>query len=107
MRERLNYLEGHIPKAQNIPWKFFSGNKILFRDSKEILNLLKARNIRLEDEVITYCGGGGTLSGLAFYALKYVGLEKVRLYMKSFIEWKELNLPIEKVKDANYWDLAV
>jgi thiosulfate/3-mercaptopyruvate sulfurtransferase len=48
----------------------------------------------------------GTLSGLAYYALKSVGMPNVRLYVRSFREWKELAKPIAKQEHANYWDLS-
>jgi thiosulfate/3-mercaptopyruvate sulfurtransferase len=46
------------------------------------------------------------LSGLAYYALRMGGVKKIRLYSRSFKEWKKLGKPIEEFKDANYWDLS-
>jgi thiosulfate/3-mercaptopyruvate sulfurtransferase len=43
---------------------------------------------------------------LAYYALKSVGLPNVKLYVRSFKEWKNLEKPIAKQQDANYWDLS-
>jgi thiosulfate/3-mercaptopyruvate sulfurtransferase len=48
----------------------------------------------------------GTLSGLAYYALKIAGVNKVKLYSKSFKDWKKLGKPIDEFNDANYWDLS-
>jgi thiosulfate/3-mercaptopyruvate sulfurtransferase len=48
----------------------------------------------------------GTLSGLAYYALKSVGLSNAKLYVRSFKEWKNLQKPTEKQEDASYWDLS-
>jgi len=68
--------------------------------------LLDNRGITENSEIITYCGSVGTLSGLAYYALKSVGLNNAKLYVRSFKEWKNLQKPTEKQADANYWDLS-
>lgn len=106
VRERLNYLESHIPGASSVPWRTFSNNVKVFRDPERVEQILKGRGISKEDEIVTYCGGAGTLSSLAFYGLILAGYANVRLYAKSFIEWKSLGRPVDGVKDANYWDLS-
>ena len=68
--------------------------------------LFENRGITEKSKVITYCGSVGTLSGLAYYALKSVGIDNVRLYVRSFKEWKSLKKPTEQQPDANYWDLS-
>lgn len=105
-RERLNYLDHHIPKAINIPYKTFSGEESILRSGEDLRRLLKNRGVPDSGEVITYCGSVGTLSGLAYYALLLAGHRNVKLYAKSLKEWKSLGLPTEIVKDANYWDLS-
>jgi len=105
-RERLNYLDHHIPKAINIPWKTFSGENKILRSPDELKRLVQNRGISNTQEVITYCGSVGTLSGLAYYALQLAGYRNVKLYAKSLKEWKSLGLPTEIVHDANYWDLS-
>jgi thiosulfate/3-mercaptopyruvate sulfurtransferase len=106
-RERLNFLTGHIPGAKNIPYTMIGlANGSILRDPKEIKRLIDNRGISADSEVITYCGSAGTLSGLTYYALKLAGIKNVRLYSKSFREWKALGKPKEEFKDANYWDLS-
>lgn len=105
-RERLNYLDHHIPKAINIPWKTLSGENSILRSAEELSRILQNRGVSDTQEVITYCGSVGTLSGLAYYALLLAGYRNVRLYAKSLKEWKSLGLPTEVVQDANYWDLS-
>lgn len=105
-RERLNYLDHHIPKAINIPWKTLSGENGILRSAEELRRILQNRGVSDVQEVITYCGSVGTLSGLAYYALLLAGYRNVRLYAKSLKEWKSLGLPTEVVQDANYWDLS-
>ena len=105
-RERLNYLEQHIPGAINIPYRTLATDGKILRTKEGMKNLLKNRGIPEDAEIITYCGSVGTLSGLAYYALKSVGIPNVKLYVHSFKEWKSLEKPIDKQENANYWDLS-
>jgi len=105
-RERLNFLEHHIPGAINIPYRMLASNQNILRPKEELKRLMQNRNISSNSEVITYCGSVGTLSGLGYYALKSIGIPNVKLYVRSFKEWRSLERPIEKQKDANYWDLS-
>jgi thiosulfate/3-mercaptopyruvate sulfurtransferase len=105
-RERLNFLTEHIPKAKNIPYTMLGSNGSILRSPEEIKRYIENRGIPVDAEIITYCGSVGTLSGLTYYALKLAGIENVRLYSKSFREWKSLGKPKEEFKDANYWDLS-
>lgn len=105
-RERLNFLTEHIPGAKNIPYTMLGSNGSIFRNAEEIKRFIENRGISTDSEVITYCGSVGTLSGLAYYALKLAGVKNVKLYSKSFREWKSLGKPKEEFKDANYWDLS-
>jgi len=69
-------------------------------------NLLKNRGIPEDAEIITYCGSVGTLSGVAYFALKSIGVPIVKLYVNSFKEWKKLEKQIGKLDNAAYWDLS-
>ncbi|HJU85294.1 MAG TPA: rhodanese-like domain-containing protein [Nitrososphaeraceae archaeon] len=105
-RERLNFLTEHIPGAKNIPYTMLGSNGNILRKPDEIKRFIENRGLSPESEFITYCGSVGTLSGLAYYALKSAGIKNVKLYAKSFREWKILGKPKEEFKDANYWDLS-
>lgn len=105
-RERLNYLEQHIPGAINIPYRTLATEDKILKPKNEIKKLLENRNISPDKEIITYCGSVGTLSGLAYYALKLIDCPNVKLYVRSFKEWKKLEKPIAKQENANYWDLS-
>jgi thiosulfate/3-mercaptopyruvate sulfurtransferase len=105
-RERLNYLEQHIPGAVNIPYRTLASEDKILRPKDELKRLLQNRGISETAEVITYCGSVGTLSGLAYYALKSIDHPNVKLYVRSFKEWKNLNKPIVKQENADYWDLS-
>ncbi len=105
-RERLNFLEQHIPGAINLPYRTLATQDKILRPKDDMKRLLDNRRISGDSEIITYCGSVGTLSGLAYYALKSVGLPNVKLYVRSFKEWKGLEKPIAKQQDAHYWDLS-
>ena len=105
-RERLNYLEQHIPGAISLPYRTLATHDKILRPKKDMTRLLDNRGISGDSEIITYCGSVGTLSGLAYYALKSVGLPNVKLYVRSFKEWKGLAKPTTKQNDAHYWDLS-
>ena len=105
-RERLNFLEQHIPGAINIPYRTLGTQEKILKPKTEMKRILENRGVSSDSEIITYCGSVGTLSGLAYYALKSVNLPNVKLYVRSFKEWKTLNKPIDKQEHANYWDLS-
>lgn len=105
-RERLNFLTEHIPGANNIPYTMVGSNGSIFRKAEELKRFIENRGITHNAEIITYCGSVGTLSGLTYYALKLAGFQNVKLYPKSFKEWKALGKPKEEFKDAAYWDLS-
>ena len=105
-RERLNFLEQHIPGAISLPYRTLASNDKILRPKDDMKRLFDTRRITDNAEIITYCGSVGTLSGLAYYALKSAGLQNTKLYVRSFKEWKSLQKPTEKQPDANYWDLS-
>ena len=105
-RERLNFLEQHIPGSINIPYRTLATDGKILRTKESMKNFLKNRGIPEDAEIITYCGSVGTLSGLAYYALKSIGIPNVKLYVNSFKEWKKLEKPIGKQENAAYWDLS-
>jgi thiosulfate/3-mercaptopyruvate sulfurtransferase len=105
-RERLNYLTEHIPNSKNIPYTMLRSETSILRNPLELKRFMENRGIDINNEIITYCGSVGTLSGLTFFALKTAGLSNVKLYPKSFKEWKSLGKPKTEFKDATYWDLS-
>ena len=105
-RERLNYLEQHIPGAISLPYRTLATKDKILRSKEDMGRLLENRGVTGDSEIITYCGSVGTLSGLAYYALKSANLPNAKLYVRSFKEWKNLQKPTEKQEDASYWDLS-
>ena len=105
-RERLNFLEQHIPGAISLPYRMLASDDHILRGGHDMRRLLENRGVLQDSEIITYCGSVGTLSGLGYYALRSAGFTNVRLYVRSFREWKNLQKPTVQQPDANYWDLS-
>ncbi len=105
-RERLNFLTEHIPNSKNIPYTMIRSEDSILRKPSDLKRFIENRGIDFNSEIITYCGSVGTLSGLVFFALKTAGISNVKLYPKSFKEWKSLGKPKIEFKDATYWDLS-
>lgn len=105
-RERLNYLEQHIPGAVSMPYRMLGSPGRVLRPAAQVRRLFENRGVRPGADIVTYCGSVGTLSGLAYYALREAGIGQARLYVRSFREWKELGKPVERQEHANYWDLS-
>ncbi|MGI9565613.1 MAG: sulfurtransferase [Nitrosopumilus sp.] len=105
-RERLNFLEQHIPGAISLPYRTLASKDKILRSKNDMKRLLENRGVTENSEIITYCGSVGTLSGLAYYALKSADLPNAKLYVRSFKEWKNLQKPTVKQEDASYWDLS-
>ena len=105
-RERLNYLEQHIPGAVSMPYRMLGSPDAVLKPAPLMRRLFENRGVSPGKEVVTYCGSVGTLSGLAYYALREAGMAPARLYVRSFREWKELKKPVERQEHANYWDLS-
>ena len=105
-RERLNYLEQHIPGAVSMPYRMLGSPDAVLKPAALLGRLFENRGVSPGTEVVTYCGSVGTLSGLAYYALREAGMAPARLYVRSFREWRELKRPVERQEHANYWDLS-
>ena len=45
-------------------------------------------------------------AGMECYSTNFAGIKNIKLYSKSFKDWKALGKPKIEFKDANYWDLS-
>lgn len=62
----------------------------ILREPQEIKRFMENRGISIDDEIITYCGSVGTLSGLAYYALRMGGVKKldcIQDHLKNGKNW--------------------
>jgi 3-mercaptopyruvate sulfurtransferase SseA len=78
---------GHVPHATLMPSEdFFNADKT-FKSPQEIQRMLDHLGIRREQQVLTYCGGGGA-AAVPFFALKFMlGYPDVKLFQESQMAW--------------------
>lgn len=87
---------GHVPHATLMPsTDFFNADKT-FKSPQEMRRMLDHLGIKPEQQVLTYCGGGGA-AAVPFFALKYLlGFPDVKMFQESQMGWlqDERELPL-------------
>ncbi|MDO9073155.1 MAG: rhodanese-like domain-containing protein [Rubrivivax sp.] len=87
---------GHVPHATLMPSEdFFNADKT-FKSRPEIQRMLDHLGIKREQQVLTYCGGGGA-AAVPFFALKFMlDYPNVKLFQESQMGWlqDERELPV-------------
>ncbi|MER3601751.1 MAG: hypothetical protein C4339_03430 [Nitrososphaerota archaeon] len=93
---KLHARAGRIPGAINLPWLELLGQgDELFLSGHQIRAKLGPL-LESNAPVITYCSTG-TRACVAYYALRWAGLEAVKVYDGSFDEWaSNRELPVEE-----------
>ncbi len=88
---------GHIPGAKSIPWATASNSDGTFKSASELREIYGGKDIKPENDVITYCRIGERSAHSWFVLTHLLGYEKVRNYDGSWTEWGNLvRAPIEK-----------
>ncbi len=78
---------GHIPHGILIPSKDFYNTDGTFKSADKIRQILTYFDIKPEQEIYAYCGGGVAAS-VPWFALKFIAnYPKVRLYKESEMGW--------------------
>lgn len=82
VRSSMEYNNGHIPRAQHVPfWKSFT---------TDVLD-----NIDKQDDVILYCEHGPR-AGIAKFAYYMAGYKNIRYVEGHMTSWRSAGLPIDK-----------
>lgn len=78
---------GHVPHATLMPaGDFFNADKT-FKSPQELERMLRHLGVRPEQQIHTYCGGGGA-AAVPFFALKFMlNYPQVRLFQESQMGW--------------------
>jgi thiosulfate/3-mercaptopyruvate sulfurtransferase len=95
------YASTHAKKAVSIPAENFLNDDGSLKSSDDLAQLLGQAGISANDSVVIY--GSSESSGgpeLAFFALRYLGHEDVKLMDGDFEDWKEAGLPIESSENV-------
>ena len=87
---------GHVPHATLMPSEDFYNADKTFKSPQEIQRMLDHLGVKREQQVLTYCGGGGA-AAVPFFALKYLlDYPNVKLFQESQMGWlqDERELPV-------------
>ncbi len=94
---------GHVPHATLMPAGDFYNADKTFKSPQEIQRQLDHLGIRRDQQVLTYCGGGGA-AAVPFFVLKYMlGYPQVKLFQESQLGWlqDERELPLWSYADPH------
>ena len=95
---------GHIPGAIFSPWSKYAGNKSAMAGKpvfksvealKKSIGRLAKRGYTPTSQVITYCHVGLGRGSFQYLGMKLAGHENVKLYMGSWSEYGNSDLPLE------------
>lgn len=78
---------GAIPSATNLFWEnTVEGEYQSFRTADELTDLFDSHGLTKEDDVITYCQGGGQAAHELF-VMHLMGFDDLSLYLGSMEDW--------------------
>ncbi|WP_268541747.1 sulfurtransferase [Candidatus Nitrosotenuis cloacae] len=94
-RSPQEFFGGHLPGSILIPFTDGLGQSgTVFEPEESLQKMFAEKQVANDKEIVCYCMHGHRASSL-FYQLKLAGLEKVRLYDGSFIDWYSKRLALE------------
>lgn len=88
--DRMDFLNGHIPNAVNIPWKICVGKDRNFLPKENLNRIFEEHGVFYDKETIVYCKDGMT-SSYIYAALRMLGHKKLMLYSRGYAEWEDSN----------------
>lgn len=89
---------GTLPGAQSLPHStFFTPGTPTMSSSTDVAALKQALGIKDGDEVVTFCNTGHWAATEWFALSELAGLDNVRLYPGSMVEYAQADLPMDNV----------
>ena len=87
---------GHVPTATNLPHRDMLDDNGRLRPTPQLREMLGAKNLKTDEEVVVYCQSGGRASLAALAAVR-AGYTNVTNYYMSMGEWLgDESCPIQK-----------
>ncbi|MDB9315858.1 sulfurtransferase [Spirulina sp. CS-785/01] len=83
-REPLDPLAGHIPSAENFPWKETSNSQGIFHPPAE--HQQRWHSLKPYDEIFVYCGSGVTAC-VNLMSMEMAGFNQAKLYPGGWSDW--------------------
>lgn len=86
VRPRTAFRKAHIPGARNLPWHEVLSDRLNIRPADDVRVRLASIGVRPDKEVIVY-GQTGETAAHAYFVLRFLGFDRIRLYERSWAEW--------------------
>ena len=86
VRPQHMFNDGHIPWAQNIPWKGNLNADLTMKSYDNLLMHYLKQGITPDHNIVIHCQTGEA-SAHSYFALRLLGFPRVRLYHRSWAEW--------------------
>ncbi|MGH8901603.1 MAG: sulfurtransferase [Egibacteraceae bacterium] len=89
---------GHIPGAVNVPWVTAANEDGTFKTADALRDIyIEGQGLSADDDIVAYCRIGERSSHTWFVLTHLLGLEHVRNYDGSWVEWgNAVRVPIER-----------
>lgn len=86
VRPRTAFVKAHIPGARNLPWQEVLSDELKIRPADDVRGQLASVGVQPDKEVIVY-GQTGESAAHAYFVLRFLGFDRIRLYERSWAEW--------------------
>ena len=87
---------GRIPGSRNLPLPELLADGGKWKAVEELRAAAEKVGVKPGTPVVAYCNTGREATQLAFTLKHVLGIEDVRIYPGSMVDWKSRDLPLEK-----------
>lgn len=86
---------GRIPGSRNLPLAELLADGGMWKSPEELRTAARQAGVEPGKPVVAYCNTGREASQLAFTLKHVLGIEDVRIYPGSMVDWRSRDLPLE------------